>query len=176
MTRSLSSREKWLAGIVAAVVFVAGTCLFIESYTRQRAALQATIVSRTKQLRMARALAEELPFWEQRDQWLRIQQPQFTGDDTAGVQLLDRIKELAQKHAVLLENPALRPAERLPAYISVAVEVETKSGWPALVNFLQELQSPAQFVAVESANLKVDAAEPAQMRGRFRIARWYAAP
>ena len=176
MIRSLSSREKWLAGIVAAVVFIGLTAILIDGYARQRTMLRAQIESRTKQLRLARALAGELAFWQERDEWLRVKQPKFTDGDAAGVELLDRVKALAQKHAVLLESPALRPAERLPAYTSVAVEVETKSAWPALIAFLHELQSPEQFIALESANLKIDAADPTQMRGRFKIARWFAPP
>ena len=174
MSRSLSTREKWLAGFVAALVFLGVTVFLIDGYVRQRALLRGELASRAKQLRIARTLTEDLAFWQQRDEWLRVNQPRLTDSDAAGVQLLDRVKELAKKHAVLLENPALRPAEPQPAYTSVAVEVETKSAWPAVIAFLHELQTPEQFIALENANLKIDAADPTQMRGRFKIARWFA--
>jgi len=142
--------------------------------TGTRAQLRSEIQSRTKQLRMARMLAENSQFWQQRDEWVKASQPTFTDGDQAGVQLLDRIKDLAKKHSVTLENPALRPAERQPAYTAVAVDVETKCAWPALIAFLHELQSPEQFIALENANLKIDASDPTQMRGHFKIARWFA--
>ncbi len=176
MIRSMSSREKWLAGIVSAIVFIGVTALLIDGYASQRAALRAEIQSRTKQLRLARALGEETAFWQQRDEWLHTNQPRLTDSDQAGVQLLDRVKELAQKHGVLLENPALHPADRQPMYTAVALDVETKSAWPALIGFLHELQAPEQFIAVENANLKIDAADPTQMRGRLKIARWFSPP
>jgi hypothetical protein len=174
MIRPLSSREKWLAGVVAAVLVIGATALLIDGYMRQRTALRVEISSRTKQLRLARKLAEDLNFWQQRDEWLRTAQPKLSDGDAAGVQLLDRVKELAQKHSVLLENPALRPADRQASYTSVAVEVETKSAWAGLVEFLRELQSPEEFIALENANLKIDPADPTQLRGRFKIARWFA--
>ena len=43
-----------------------------------------------------------------------------------------------------------------------------------LIAFLHDLQAPGQFVALETANLKIDATDPTQLRGRFKIARWYA--
>lgn len=174
MMRSMSSREKRLAAIVGAMVVIGATFLLADGYFRNRAQLQTEIASRTKQLRLARGLAAESGFWEQRDAWVRARQPVLTDSDQAGVQLLDRVKDLAQKHSVTLENQALRPAERQPAYTSVAVEVETKCAWPELVAFLHELQSPEEFIALENANLKIDAADPTQMRGRFKIARWFA--
>jgi hypothetical protein len=56
----------------------------------------------------------------------------------------------------------------------VAIDIETKSPWSPLIAFLHELQTPGQFVALENANLKIDATDPTQLRGRFKIARWYA--
>jgi hypothetical protein len=171
---SLSTREKWLAGVVAAAAFLAATFFLLDGYSRQRALLRTQLESRTKQLRLARTMTADLAFWQQRDEWLHAHQPVLTDSDSAGVELLDRIKDLAKKHSVLLEHPSLRPADRLPNYTSVAVELETKSAWPALIDFMHELQDPEQFVALESANLNLDAMDPTQMRGRFKIARWFA--
>jgi len=170
----MSYREKRLAVIVAAMMLIGATWLLVDGYLRQRAQLQTEIASRTKQLRLARTLTAESGFWEQRDAWVRARQPVLTDSDHAGVQLLDRVKDLAEKHSVSLENPVLRPAERQPAYTSVAVEVETKCAWPELIAFLHELQSPEEFIALENANLKIDATDPTQMHCRFKIARWFA--
>jgi hypothetical protein len=112
--------------------------------------------------------------WAQREQWLQAKQPRLENPDTAGVQLLDSVRELARRHTVLLENAAIRTPEHRPNCTSVALEVETKSPWSPLVEFLQELQTPEQFVALESVNLKIDPADATQVRGRFKIARWYA--
>ncbi len=174
MTRSMSSREKRLAGFVGAIFFIFLTWMLVDGYLSQRTQLRSQIESRNKQLRMARSLAQEAQFWQQRDEWIRAHQPTLTNGDQAGVQLLERVKELARKHSVTLENPVLRGSERQPAYTAVAVDVETKCSWTALIAFLHDLQSPEQFIALENSNLKIDGADATQMRGHFKIARWFA--
>lgn len=174
MMRPMSTREKWLATIVLGIVFVGGNFLLIDSFFSSKDRLHRDIDAKIRQLRSMHALVNDRDFWEQRDQWVQATQPRLTNKDTAGVELLERIKSLAQKHSVLLENPAIRSPENQPAQTAVAVEIETKSAWPPLIAFLHELQTPAQFIAVETANLKIDAADPTQLRGHFKIARWYA--
>ena len=103
MSRTLSSREKILATIVAAVVLIGGTYLLLESYASKRSALQAKIASGKKQLRSLHDMVSQSALWEQREQWLQAKQPHMENADTAGVQLLDEVRELARRHSVLLE-------------------------------------------------------------------------
>jgi len=175
MSRSLSKREQTLAVAVGLIVLLGGSFLLGQSYLGKRAALTAKIVTEKRQLHSFKELLAQSSFWEQREKWIRTNQPKLENPDQAGVQLLDYVQALAKKHSVLLENPALHTAEARPACVSVALEVETKSPWTPLVSFLQELQTPEEFVTIEMANLKVDPADATQVRGRFRIARWYAA-
>jgi len=174
MSRTLSSREKILAIVVAAIVGIGGTLILVQSYTGQRTALTVKIASQKKQLRSMHEMLAQSGTWAQRDQWLDAKQPKLENPDTAGVQLLDSVLELARKHEVLPENPTIRTPESRPNCISVEVEIETKSPWSPLVEFLQELQAPEKFIAIESANLKIDPADATQVRGHFKIARWYA--
>ena len=174
MSRPLSSREKNLATIVGSVAFLFANFLLVDWYWKSCQRMKADIASKTRQLRQMQTLTADLSFWEQRHTWLQATQPTLENADTAGVQLLNQVKDVAKKHGVLLENPAIRVPEKQSAYTSISVELETKSAWKPLINFLHELQNPGQFIAVETANLKIDGADATQMRGRFRIARWYA--
>jgi len=174
MSRTLSSREKTLAIIVGLIVFVGGTWMLGESYVSKRSALSARIVAQKKQLRSMHALLDQSALWAQREQWLQAKQPRLENADTAGVQLLDSVRELARQHSVLLSNPTIRQPEPRPNCISVALEIETKSPWGPLVELLQELQTPEQFVALESAHIQIDPTDATQVVGRFKIARWYA--
>lgn len=174
MIRTLSSREKRLATIVGLVVAVSATYMLFDSYLASRASFKAQIISEEKQVRSMHELLGQSALWETRDQWLDRSQPKLENRDTAGVQLLDHIQVLAKRHEVLLENQTIHAPDPRPNCISVALDVETKSGWSSLVEFLQELQTPDQFIALESANLKIDPADATQVRGRFKIARWYA--
>jgi hypothetical protein len=173
MNRSLSTREKTLVTVVAVVLSVFANVALFDWCWKTHNRLRADIAAKSRQLKMVRTLTEDLAFWEQRDAWLQASQPRLTNPDTAGVQLLDHIKQLAKKHNVLLASPAIRVPERQPEYVSFSIEIETKSAWKPLVDFLQELQNPEQFIAVESSNFKIDATDPTQMKSQLRVARWY---
>jgi hypothetical protein len=42
------------------------------------------------------------------------------------------------------------------------------------VHFLYDVQQPEAFIVFESANIAVDNNDPTKMRGKFKIARWFA--
>jgi hypothetical protein len=172
--RHLSVREKWLAIIVTTVLFLFANVYLIDLFRQHRTRLQAGIAAHSKQVRILRNLNAELAASAQHAAWIQATQPRLDNADTASVQLLDEVKEKARRHGVLLENPAIRPPEHQPEYTAISVEVETKSSWKPLISFQYDLQNPAQFIAVESANLKIDATDPARMHGRFKISRWFA--
>lgn len=175
MSRTLSSREKILGILVATIIGIGGTLVLIQSYTGERANLSARIASQKRQLHSMHELLGQSEMWTQREQWLKAKQPRLENSDTAGVQLLEAVREMARRHAVLIDNTTIRTPEPRPNCISVGLDIETKSPWASIVGLLEELQTPNQFIALESANLKVDPNDATQVRGHFKIARWYAA-
>ena len=177
MSGQLSSREKTLSILVGAVAFILVTFFTADYFLKSKAKLTADLALKTRVLKKVQGLNAEKTMYEQRDAWLREKQPKLAvSEERAGGQLLEQVKELAKKHGVLLENPIIRQAVRkaeLP-YVAIGIEIETKSEWNALIAFLGELQTPEQFIVLDSANLKIDGAEQSKMRGKFKIARWYA--
>ena len=88
--------------------------------------------------------------------------------------LLDQVKQTAGKHNILLENPAIGSGDSNANYQGVFASVETKGPWPPLVRFLHEVQQPESFVVFENVQLAIDGTDPTMMRGKFKIARWFA--
>ena len=174
MSRSLSKREQILGTIVGLIVVIGGTLLLVTSFLSKRSALEGRIASEKRQLRSMRELLAQRGFWEAREKWLLATQPKLDNADAAGVQLLDYVQDLAKKHSVVLANLTIHTPEPRPECVSVTLEIETKSPWSNLISFLGELQAPERFIALESVNLKVDGEDATQMRGRLKIARWYA--
>ncbi len=173
LIQRMSARERVLAGIVAAVV-LALINLFLWSWLLGGIRTARADVAKRKLIRN-----EQLVFlrdgdvWTKREQWLRERQPPFTGAADASA-LLDQLKQIAGKNNVLIENPAIGSGNTTPAYQSVFASIETKSPWPPLVHFLYDVQAPESFIVFESVNLAVDAGDATQMRGKFKVARWYA--
>jgi hypothetical protein len=174
MTHPLSNREKWLSIGVGAVVALFLGVVLIQSFFDTSARLRGEVTSREKQLRLMQMMIGQSAESEQRDAWLQATQPRLKDAGAAGVALLNQVKDIAQKHGVILQNHAIRPAEQRPECISVAIEVESVSPWESLIDFQYDLQNPQHFIALESTNLTTDGSDATKMRGRFKIARWFA--
>jgi hypothetical protein len=169
----MSSRERVLAAMVASVIF-ALVNLFLWSWLlgavrTARADVAKLKITRNEQVVFLR----DSDLWMKRDEWLRQHQPPFTGAADASA-LLDQLKQIASKQSVLIENPAIGSGDTTAAYQSVFASIETKSPWPPLVHFLYDVQSPESFIVFENVNLAIDAGDATQMRGKFKVARWYA--
>jgi hypothetical protein len=169
----MNKRERMLAMIVGGAFFLLVNLLIWSSLS---GALQRTRVElRTRQAARAEqtVFLRERKMWEKRDEWLKKNQPALKSPVEAST-LLDEVKQVAGKHNVLIENPAIGSGDSTPNYQAVFATVETKSPWPPLVQFLYDVQKPESFVVFESVNLAIDSADPTMMRGKFKIARWFA--
>jgi len=153
----MNPRERLLSWIVAGTVFVLLN-LWILSWIfgalgntrRELAARRATLTEQA-------LYVKERDTWMKRDEWIRQHQPVLKNPAEASA-LLDQLREVAGKYNILVENPA----------------IETKSPWPPLVHFLYDVQRPDAFVVFENVNLAIDGSDPTMMRGKFKIARWFA--
>jgi len=170
----MNRREQILAGLVVLVVFFLVN-LFLWSWLFRAIGDSRFEVAKRKEARNEQTvLLRESDLWAKREQWLRQHQPVYHGASDASALLDDQLKPIAGKYNVLIENPAIGNTAAASAYQSVSVSVETKSPWPPLVHFLYDLQAPDAFIVCESANIAIDSSDPTQMRGKFKIARWYA--
>lgn len=172
--KQLTQREKVLAGAVGGILFLIINLVLVSKFLHSQAELRAMVVQKTNNLQVMEALSQARELWTKRDQWLGQKQPKLVNESSAGVQLLDYLKDNAKKAEVTLENPAIGTPTKTSSAISVPVSIETKSSWEALIRFLNSVQQPDQFIVFESANLQIDSTDQSQMRGRFKIARWYA--
>jgi hypothetical protein len=169
----MNRREQVLAGLVGVVVFLLAN-LFLWTWLFRTIGDSRVEVAKRKQAHNEQTvLLRESDLWSKREQWLREHQPAFHGASDASA-LLDQLKQFAGKYNVLIRNPAIGNSPAAGAYQSVFASIETKSPWPSLVHFLYDVQAPDAFIVFESASIAIDSSDPTQMRGKFKIARWYA--
>ncbi len=169
----MSRRERFLATLVGGTLFLLLN-LFIWSWLSGTLARAQAEVATLKSARQQQsAFLKERSMWEKREAWLKKTQPTLKGPGETSA-LLDQVKEVAGKHNVLIENPNLGGVESTPTHQSTWVQIEAKSPWQPLVRFLHDLQQPEAFVVFESVNLAIDSSDPTMMRGKFKIARWFA--
>ena len=170
----MTAREKKLVWVVGGVLALMVNFMLVEFFVKNRRQLQEDLRKKTSQLTLDRQTLQERETWEQRSAWMTEHQARLTNESTAGVALLDALKEVAQKNTVLIEAPAIGTPEKRPYCIAVPVNFETKSSWAGLCGFLREAQQPEQFLVFEKAVLQVDPADNTRMHATFRVAKWFA--
>ena len=162
-----------LSWIVAGSVFVLLNLWILSWILGGLSAAQKEAVARRAQLAEQALYVKERDLWTKREEWIRKHQPVLK-DPAEASALLDQLREVAGKYNVLIENPAIGAGETTPYHQTVFASIETKSPWPPLVHFLYDVQRPDTFIVFENVNLVIDGSDPTMMRGKFKIARWFA--
>jgi hypothetical protein len=169
----MNSRERMLSWIVAGSVFVLLNLWILSWIMAGLSAAHKEVVARRAQLAEQALYVKERDLWAKREEWIQKHQPVLK-DPAEASALLDHLREVAGKHNLLIENPAIGAGETTPYHQTVFASIETKSPWPPLVHFLYDIQRPDAFVVFENVNLAIDGSDPTMMRGKFKIARWFA--
>lgn len=169
----MNRRERILSLAIGAVVFLLLNLFIWSSLFGTLRKAKSDLASRKSVRTQQLVFLREKKMWEKRDEWLKQKQPSLKSPVEAST-LLDQVKQAAAKHNVLLENPQIGSSDTTPYYQGVFASIDTKSPWPPLVHFLYDVQQPEAFVVFESVNLAIDSSDPTMMRGKFKIARWFA--
>jgi hypothetical protein len=171
----MNPRERVLSWIVASSLFVLLNLLILNWIFGALGRARSELATRKTTFAEQTLYMKERDLWTKRDEWIRQHQPPLKNPAEASA-LLDQLKEVAGKHNVLIENPAIGSGETTPYHQAVFASIETKSAWPPLVHVLYDVQQPDAFVVFENVNLAIDGSDPTMMRGKFKIARWFAPP
>ena len=169
----LNKRERTLTTLVGAVLFLLINWIIWSKLLGSLRGARADLTDRRETRKVQEVFIRERALWEKRAKWLQEHQPTLKGPGEAST-LLDQIKQVAGKHNVLIENPAIGTSDATPERQAVFASFEVKSPWPPLVKFLYDIQQPESFVVFESMTLNIDPADPTQMRGKMKLARWFA--
>src|SRR5215471_19548995 len=169
----MNPRERVLSWIVAGIVAVLLNLWILSSLLGAVASAQKEFATRQGKLAEQAVYVKERDTWTKRDEWMQQHQPVLKNPAEASA-LLDQLRESAGKCNILVENPAIGTGETTPYRQTVFASIETKSPWPPLVHFLYDAQRPDAFVVFENVNLAIDGNDPTMMRGKFKIARWFA--
>ena len=169
----MNRRERILVGVVALALFVLINLFIWSALVGGIKNARHELVERKAVRKTQVVFLRERDLWKKRQEWVVKHQPILQNAGEAST-LLERVKESDNKHKILIENPSLGAVVSAGDHQSIAISMETKSPWPALVHFLYDVQQPESFIAFEDVGLSIDGSDPSSMRGRFKIARWFA--
>lgn len=174
MSAQLSARERLLATAVGIVVFALLNIFVISYFMKNQRRLRGELNTRALQLDAMKSLFANREISSQRDAWLKEKQPPLKNEAKAGSEFLEEIKEIAKKANVQPLSPQVGAIQRHPQYVGVSVNIEAKGPAAAIRDFLYEMQAPDRFVVFQSANLQIDQEDKTQIRGKFRVEKWFA--
>jgi hypothetical protein len=169
----MNPRERVLSWIVVGTLFALLNLWILSWVFGGIRAAHRELAARRAKLAEQALYVKERDLWTKREEWMRQHQPVLK-DPAEASALLDQLKEVAGKHDVLIENPAIGSGETTPYHQTVFASIETKSPWPPLVHFLYDVQRPDAFIVLDNLNLAIDSGDPTMMRGKFKFARWFA--
>ncbi len=169
----MNPRERVLSWVVAGTIFVLLNLWILNWIMGALGVAHKEVAERRAKLAEQALYVKERDLWIKREEWIGQHQPVLNNPAEASA-LLDQLKQVAGKYNVLVENPAIGAGETTPYHQTVFASIETKSPWPPLVHFLYDVQRPDAFVVFENVNLTVDGSDSTMMRGKFKIARWFA--
>ena len=170
----MNRRERTLLLGVTAVVLVLINVMIWNWLLGAISGARSELATRQNKRKEQQIFVTERDLWTQRQKWLQQHQPVFNGAGEASTLLEQQLRPVAAKYNILLENPQIGSGETTPSHQTVWASVETKSDWKSLVHFLYDVQQPEAFIVFESVNLAVDSSDQTKMRGKFKIARWFA--
>ena len=104
----------------------------------------------------------------------RCEAAQLVSESSDRIKFFGEVQKVAEANKIALDNQAFGNLTKTPFYQSLPVDLETKSSWEALIAFLHELQQPEKFVVFEKVDIQIEPSDPSKMRGKFRIANWFA--
>jgi Tfp pilus assembly protein PilO len=177
----MNPRERTLAFLVGTVVAIFVTFFLVQFFLKQQRTLTQQIKIKTENLVSMRTLIAERDLWEQRDQWLSKHQPHIDNANSAGVNLLEEVKQIAQKHSLTPTDANIGQASATPrgsgkpTFQPVGVSFKVKGKWEDLVDFLYDVQTPTNFLVFEKAALELDKDDKTQVSASVNMAKWYAA-
>jgi hypothetical protein len=169
----MNQRERVLSWAVAGTIFVLLNLWIVSRILGALGDARKEAATRRAKLAEQALYVKERDLWTKREEWMRKHQPVLSNPAEASA-LLEQLKEVAGKYNVVVENPAIGTGETAPLHQTVFASIETKSPWPPLVHFLYDVQRPEAFIVFENVNLVIDGSDPTMMRGKFKIARWFA--
>jgi hypothetical protein len=180
MSMQMSPRERALAFLVGTLVAVVLTFVLVKFFIGHQRNLTRQIADKTSTLAAMRTLIAERDLWEQRDAWLTQNQPKLDNANSAGVDLLEQVKQIGQKRSLTpteaqigIADPTGKSGGR-SAYQAVSVTFTVKGKWDNIVNFLYDVQTPTNFLVFEKATLQLDKEDKTQVSGTFKLAKWFA--
>ena len=174
MLAEMSKREKSLAFLVGGALFLLLNFVLFKFFLRNHTELRQNIATTQGKIDDLKRRDSERAMWAERDMWLTANMPVLGDEQVATREVGLFIKEIAQKHGVLIETPS--PSLPVPGqfYRALRYKITAKGTKAPMFEFLRELQQPRHFLVFDPVDIKIDPAEKTQLIADVTVTKWFA--
>ena len=175
--RTLTNREKKLAVMFGAMLFLLVNLIGVITLWKRQAAFAANLLDLRNERIAANSLLSQKVMWRQRAAWLDAHLPVLKSAGEANAELLDTLTASAAKHSVtVIDQGFTEPDTAHKAdYQEIAVKLKISGGKDAITQWLWEIQQPEKFQAIPSLSMKLDSETAAsKIVCEIIVARYYA--
>lgn len=173
--RRLAKNEQRLLIIFSAAVFLALNLFAIRLWLQNRSALVANISQARSAIATGESWISAAEALESAREWINQNPaPSATGDQ-ASTNLLNTVRNLAEKSHLKLVEETLLPPEGTSAGQSAILQVKLAGPFSGVASLLFELQSPKAWRAVDKMMIRSDN-EPPNVIVDLVVRQYYRAP
>lgn len=152
----LSSKELRLLVLFCGAIFLALNVILLKQMLTSVKRSQLQIKTFTTKREEIQALLSDREYWEERQQWMEIHQPQLSEPGEAQGELIAHLQKFARERGItILEQTILEPSQQ-PPFRKIAVRLKLTAPMQDMVEWLAEIQSPDGFYVVEQMLIAPD--------------------
>lgn len=152
--RKPTANERRLMLIFGAAIFVFLNLLVLRWYSGAWQKLADEVRQLDGTLGEFRALLEERPHWEARRQWVLAHPPELHAGRESDSRFAEAIQRTLTESGLTIDSQQLRESERAGTLVTTTLELSVKGRMEPLIRWLNLVQQPGSYFAVENFTLK----------------------
>lgn len=169
----MKDSEKKLLLVFVGAVLIAGLVVLFQFYFKEKRKIESEGDSLALQVVEIDALMEERDLWLARGEWLNENQPPFTSEDQANIQLY-RDAGAEGFEGVEITNRRQIAIEETEHFVQVGVDITAKGSLESIFRWLHHLQHPESFRVVSNLLVQPQKDDDSKIVCKFTLLRWYA--
>jgi Tfp pilus assembly protein PilO len=174
MLAQMSQRERMIAIGLGSVIALFINVILIRFFLKHHDTQKYNIAQTQAKIDNLKRLEPERAKWEARKRHIDATMPVLGEIDVANRQLSEMIKEVAKKHNLIINQPNPGVANKASYYTALGLKIDVKGAWPQLRDFLNELQTPGQYIVLDPVEIKVDPTDKTQHHVSVTVTKWFA--
>ncbi len=168
--RTLNRNERTLALSLGAVVFLIVNLVAFRWVTAQLREGRVELEQARNQIRVAEALIAERPYWESLGLWMERNPVETYEGRESDLAFAESVQRGVEAAGLSVQSQSLREAEIDGDLVVAGLDLDVRGRLEPMVRWLNELQQPGSYVAIESFTLKRADAD-STMRLQLRVSK-----